>query len=107
MTRKKKDVLGQLELDIKNLRKKVIVGDVEDQRSGELITLLQFHEEVEKMRTFPLDISSTRRIIMFILSPALASIPALLEPYLGKTISFIPIVIVFSIITQMISFKFE
>jgi len=107
MSRKKREALDQLALKIKNLRKQVTLGDLGGQRMGELSSLLQIHEEVEKMRTFPLDVSSTRKIIIFILSPALASIPALLEPYLGKSISFIPIVIVFSIITQMISFKFE
>lgn len=107
MLRKKREALDQLALKIKNLRKQVTLSDFGDQRMGELSSLLQIHEEVEKMRTFPLDASSTRKIIIFILSPALASIPALLEPYLGKSISFIPIVIVFSIITQMISFKFE
>ena len=107
MVRKKEEALDQLALKIKNLRKQVTLGDLGDQRMGELSSLLQIHEEVEKMRTFPLDVSSTRKIIIFILSPALASIPALLEPYLGKSTSFIPIVIVFSIITQMISFKVE
>jgi hypothetical protein len=107
MIRKKKETLEQVALKIKNLRTQVTLGDLGDQRMGELSTLLQIHEEVEKMRTFPLDVSSSRKIVMFILSPALASIPVLLEPYLGKTISFIPIVIVFSVITQMISFKFD
>jgi ABC-type multidrug transport system fused ATPase/permease subunit len=110
MVKKKKQISDQLKSKIKNLRKQVSLDglrDLDDKRMGELSSLLQINEEVEKMRTFPLDVSSTRRLIMFILSPALASIPALLEPYLGKTISFIPIVIVFSIITQMISFKFE
>jgi hypothetical protein len=107
MKRKKKETLDELELKIKTLKKQVTFGDMDDERMRELGTLLQIHEEVEKMRTFPLDESSSRKIVMFILSPALASIPAVLEPYLGKTISFIPIVIVFSIITQMISFKFD
>jgi hypothetical protein len=107
MIKKKSEALDQLELKIRNLRKQVDLGNLDDQKMGELSSLLQIHEEVEKMRTFPLDESSTRKIIMFVLSPALASIPAVLEPYLGKTMSFIPIVIVFSIITQMISFKFE
>ena len=107
MVRKKSETLDQYALKIKNLRKQVTLGDFRDQRMGELSSLLQIHEEVEKMRTFPLDVSSTRKIFIFILSPALATIPALLEPYLGKTVTFIPIVIVFSIVTQMISFKFD
>jgi hypothetical protein len=107
MAKKKKEVLDQLSGKIRNLRKQVTLGNLRDEKMGELSSLLQIHEEVGKMRTFPLDVSSSRKIVMFFLSPALASVPALLEPYLGKTVSFIPIVILFSIITQLISFKIE
>jgi hypothetical protein len=53
MVKKKKQISDQLKSKIKNLRKQVSLDglrDLDDKRMGELSSLLQINEEVEKMR---------------------------------------------------------
>jgi len=94
MVREKEEELNQIEHQMKQ---------VPPDDLGELSSLLMIRSEIEKMRTFPLDLSSTRKITLFGLVPILSCMPILLEPYVGKPVFLLPIALGATLVQQLVA----
>jgi len=105
MATKKRETLNQITREIENLRRRIASGDLgATETQLALNSLLMMLGEVRKMRTFPLDAPSTRKITWLILTPVLSSLPIVLESYLGELRLVAPMVVgSLSILLQMFS----